>query len=509
MPSQEKKRLKLEQKAEQDKTLAAERKRKHPLVYVFSVFLLLIIVVSFVGGPILSRLGGNKPIVFGSYGGEEIDFVSGNYLSRQRDILYDQMQDTSSQSYEWQAYQVWKGAYDRTVIHTAYLQESESSGFFISDNRIDELLLTSGPYMDNGVFSETRYRNTPNSERYRYRSLYREEYTHQQYLQDMIHSGLYSSKEADFLKEMARDERSFSYVLFSYADFPDSEVAAYAEENASLFREIKVSRITVKSSMEDAEAIRQQIVDGIATFEDQAKNFSTDGFAEEGGDMGWREYNSLAPDFIDNAKLESLFSLQKGAISGIAETNFGWVMYRVDEAAVEADLNEEETLRSVRTYMGRFERGKIEDYLFQNAERFSLIAAASTFEAAAADVGVSVKTTESFPINYGNEFFFGSVQTTDEAQDLSNAAYDENFFSVLFSLEEGDTSEPLVLSDNVGVFQLKESSALLDEDLGFLGDYYPFIAQQYIEQDLNSFILSSDQFEDNFTSVFSEIFLSQ
>ena len=193
MPSQEKKRLKLEQKAEQDKTLAAERKRKHPLVYVFSVFLLLIIVVSFVGGPILSRLGGNKPIVFGSYGGEEIDFVSGNYLSRQRDILYDQMQDTSSQSYEWQAYQVWKGAYDRTVIHTAYLQESESSGFFISDNRIDELLLTSGPYMDNGVFSETRYRNTPNSERYRYRSLYREEYTHQQYLQRFDPSGAVST----------------------------------------------------------------------------------------------------------------------------------------------------------------------------------------------------------------------------------------------------------------------------------------------------------------------------
>ena len=508
MPSQEQKRQKNKKKTEIDKTSPAVRRKRHPFLYFGSVGLLVIIVVAFVGGPLVGRIGSNRAMVFGKYGGEEIKYVPGNYLDRQTEVLYDQMQDSSGQGYEYRAYQVWKGAFDRTVIHTAILQIADNAGVYISDNRIDELLLATGPYMENGVFSEAKYTKTPNSERFKYRRLYRDEYIQQTVIQDSLHLGIYSSKEADFLKTMAADERAFVYVLFGYSDYPGAEVAIYAEGNSSLFRKIKVSRITVKTSRDEAEAIRRQIVEGVATFEDQARNYSTDMYAEEGGDMGCSEDNALSADFANGPELEALFSLQKGDISGVFETSFGWVIYRADEAAVEPDLEDPEILNSIRTYMERFERGKIEDYLLANAEKFAAAVSESTITAAADVFGIEVKKTESFPINYGNAFYFGTVSAADDSQDLSSAAYDELFFSELFSLKEKQVSEPIVLTDSVGVFQLADLTPLSDEDVEFLHDYYPIIAQQNIEQDLNRFIFSSEDFEDYFTEVFSENFLN-
>ena len=509
MPSRNQNRNKSDKKSELDKTAPGERRKRHPVIYAFSIALLLIIVISFVGGPLISGVGGRKPLVFGKYNNKDIEYVPGSYLARQRDILYDQQQETTTQSYEYQAYQVWKGAYDRTVIHTAILQEADASGLYISDNRIDELLLTTGPYMEDGEFSETRYKNTPNAEKFRYRKIYREEYAQQKYLQDSLHYGLIGTKEADFVKEMASNERSFKYVLFSYNEYPDSEVSAYATENENSFQKIKISRITINSNEGEASTIRKQIEDGVATFEDQARNFSTDSFSEKGGDMGWREYNSLVSDFSDPENVDSLFALNKGEISDVFATGFGWVFYRIDEPAVAPDLEDEGTLDSVRSYMSRFERGKIEDFLSSKALTFSEEAKNSTFESAAEKTEITLKTTGSFPINYGNAFYFNAVQGTDESQDLANASRDESLLTALFSLDADEVSEPIVLGENVAVFQLEAMKTLEDEDVAFLEDYYPIIVQQNLEQDLNNFIFNSEKHQNNFSSVFSETFLGQ
>jgi hypothetical protein len=509
MPSREIRRRKKKDQVEIEKTLPAERRRRHPLLYVGSIVLLVIIVIAFVGGPLVGRIGAGGPLVFGSYGGEEIQYVQGNYLARQVDILSDQLEDSGSQNYEWQAYQVWKGAYDRAVIRTAILQEAEKAGLYISDNSLDALLLTTGPYMENGVFSETRYRNTANSDRFRYRQLYREEMTQQLYIEDIHHHGFFSSAGAEFIKEMASDERSFNYVLFNYEEYPVSEVAAYADENASTFRKMKISRITIKSSLEEAETIRQQILDGVATFEDQARNFSADSFAEEGGDMGWQEYNALVTDFNNSSDLDAIFALNKAEVSDVYDTGFGWVFVRADESAVNPDLEDPEVIDSVRSYMERFERGLVEDYLLGNAESFAAQAKSATFEEAAGVFGVEAKKSASFPINYGNSFFLGQIQGAEGSEDLSGSAYDATFLTMLFSLDDNEISDPIVLNESVGVFQLAERTPLLEEDIAYLADYYPYVAEQNIEQDHNAFILASDEFDDNFTAVFSEAFLGQ
>ena len=512
MQSREMKRLQ-KAKTEPENKKSSHFRFKHPILYLFTFVILIIIAVTFVGGPLLSGVGSNSKVIFGTWGGEEIEFVPGNYLSRQRDILYDQLLESrSNESYEWQAYSVWKGAYDRTVLHTAVMVTAERSGLHVSENRVDTTLLTSGPYMEDGEFSEAVYRDTSNAEKFRYRTLVRDDMVHQQYLIDLNHESMISTKAAEFLQNMAAEERSFRLVSYSYEDYPESELVAFAQDNNTLFSKIKLSRITVKSSEAEADTIRQQILDGVQTFEDQAKNYSTDGFSERGGEMGWREYNALQADFSDSADLDALFSRAAGELTEVFETSFGFVFYRIDEPAVEPDFEAEEYLRSVRNYMERFERGRIEDYLIQMANTFKALATdVDSFDEAANAQSATVLETEFFPINYGGSFFLQTPRLIGDGEStvLESATNNENFYTTLFTLDEDEISEPIILDESVAVFVLKESRTQSEEDINFLASYYPYIYQQFLDQDLSEYMFTSAEFEDNFINVFSEIFLTE
>ncbi len=513
MPSRESRRLQSKVKKTQDeeKQKPAQPRFRHRATYIFSFIILIIIVVTFIGGPALSGVAGGQNPVFGKYAGREIKLVQGNYFARQRDMLYEQLQSNySDMSYETQAYQVWKGAYDRTVIHTAILVKAERSGVHVSENLIDQQLLATGPYMEDGEFSEERYRNTTASERQRYRDLYREQIIHQQYIEDLTHSGIQSSHASGFFKEMARNERKFRFINIGYDRYPDTEVASYGRENEQLFSRIRPSRITVKSGRSEAETIRTQIVDGVSTFENQAQNYSEDRFSDQGGEMGWRAYHELQADFTSQAQLDELFDLSEGNLSRVYETDFGWVFYRVDEEPVPPDFTSEETLSSVRDYMTRFERGRMEDYLTEQAEALRQDVSESSLQTAASNAGYELQETSYFPVNYGNVFFLTRVNTAVENSNvLQSAAFSTAFFETLFALEPDTVSEPIVLDESVAVFELMDQREKSDEELSFIGEYYSYIYQQYLDQDLSEHIFSSEEFEDSFSEVFSRIFLSQ
>ncbi|MQY77211.1 MAG: hypothetical protein GH155_06225, partial [Spirochaeta sp.] len=165
MPSRHTKRANSKRDETGEKDIEKKR-QSHPFLYIFSVIILIVILVTFVGGPALSRYASRGSIVFGSYMGKPIEFVPGNFLSRQKDLLAEQLrQQESDQNIEIQAYRVWRGAFDQTILHTAFLYEAEKSKSWVSQDRLDKTLITAGPYTVDGVFSEERYQNTPNTER--------------------------------------------------------------------------------------------------------------------------------------------------------------------------------------------------------------------------------------------------------------------------------------------------------------------------------------------------------
>ncbi len=477
-------------------------------LYIFSVIILVIIVVTFIGAPVVGKIGGTGRIVFGYFKGKPIEYIPGNYFSQQKDLLAEQLRSQGDQkdNFEAQVYQVWRGAFDRTTFHTALVTLMEESGVHVSENLIDESLASYPAYLENGEFSEKRYRQTPLSERYAIRKTVRENLLFQAYLQD-IGSIPLSGKEIQFLKSLASPERKVKYVLFPFTSYPESEVLSYLKANEAKFKRARFSLVTITTGKRDAEKVHERIEKKEITFEDAARSYSKDPFAEKGGDMGFRyayELESIIKKPEDTAKI---FSLAKGQISQPVESSDGWLIFRCDESAILADSTDPEVKKTVRTYMMSFERGKIEDYLLEEAKKFKeeSKSTAATFEVLATKRGLAVKETDYFPINFGNSVFLKPVSQTDSI--LAGAAFRESFFVTAFSLKPNETSDPVVLGDSITLLKLVDERAVKIEDLQILEVYLPYIVQRFTEEHVQQFIVTSKDFKDDFNSVFFKYFL--
>ena len=500
-------RRKKERSIEDKYEEAAKKKKRNPVLWSFSILILAVIIITFIGIPFTGGMASSSRLIFGYYNKQPIEYIAGNFFAQQRESLAEQMKDSITEdNFQWQMYQLWRQAFENTVVHTALLQEAKTSGVFVTDNRLDVMIAKYGPYTRNGVFDEKLYLSTSGPEKAATRNLFYGNLIQEQVVQDLIFSAKIGSKESEFIKSMASPERKFEFVAFSYDEFPQSEYVSFGEKNSDLFRRMRLSRITIRSGKKDAEAIYNQIVANPSSFEELARAHSVDGFANMGGDMGHREYYQLKGDFDNSSDLDTLFNLENGETAGPFETSFGFTIYRCDNAAIAPDFNQPEALASVKSYVQRFEKGLIEDYLISEAETFRLQARDSSLPQAAQIWRKPVYATDYFPVNFGNEFYFKSL-SAPEYPGFNSAASSETALSALFSLPENIISAPIILDETIIVAKLVEERNAPEDDLTILDLYYPYIVQQFKEQHLTSGILSSDKLEDNFYPVFARLFL--
>ncbi|MCK5154673.1 MAG: peptidylprolyl isomerase, partial [Spirochaetales bacterium] len=395
----------------QDLNSVDRKKKQHPFLWIFSFGILVIIVISFVGAPLLGGLGGSgNGLVFGKYADTEIVYSYGTYFARQLDIMQNEYESTGSDNYQYETYQIWKGAFDRTVFHTAILHSANESGLNISERRIDKALTQYGPYMDNGKFSAVLYNATSNADKYANRSIYSEELTQQQYLQD-LGERLIPPAELKFIKSMSTTERNFIYVAFPVSEYPMNEVISYGNTNRSLFRKIDISRISLKDDENEANTILNQIKENPAIFEELAQNYSTDFYADKGGDMGIVSFYSLSGDISETGDTNSVFALTEGEISNLIKTPFGYSIYRCNSISRDFDLTNENEINSILEYMMTNEKGMIEDYFIAQADLFRNDALNNGFTETSSSMNRSYYTTDFFPINYGNSYFLKQVKT--------------------------------------------------------------------------------------------------
>lgn len=493
----------------------AHKQSKKPLLYLGSVILLVIVVVTFVGGGLAGSIGQDpNRLLFGYYKDRPIEFRYGNYFSRQTQIISDQVREQSSENADvtGQAFSIWRQAFERTVVHEGILHTVESSGLTVTDDLIDLRLTEYGPYMENGEFSAEKYQATSKTEKAITRRLFRGNLKEEQFITDFFDNQYVSDKEIEFVKEMASPERNFRYVYFSFSEFPEELVLDYAEENSSLFEKIKLSKITITSGEADAEAVHQQVTENPAVFSELAQTQSADSFSEKGGEMDWMMYYQLKPEFPSEEALDRVFNLRDGEISDIIVNESGsrttWTIYKVDSAAVPADIADEETAATVRDYMERYEAGLIEDYLLAEAETFRETAGASDFISASTELGVPFDITDYFPINYGGSFFLKPVRSMTDTNVLGGAMYNEDFFKTAFGLSSEEISDPVILDAHVIVLQMIDEREPPEEELNQLETYYPFIVRQNRDEALRRYFLESEDLVDNFYPVFQEQFLS-
>ena len=78
-----------------------------------------------------------------------------------------------------------------------------------------------------------------------------EELLEKQFLKDLQEIPL-SSKEIDFFQTINKTERKFRIAIFQYSELPNNKLSDFGQENTSLFRRMKFSRILFNSSESNA-----------------------------------------------------------------------------------------------------------------------------------------------------------------------------------------------------------------------------------------------------------------
>ena len=478
------------------------------LTYIGTVILLVVVVVAFVGTPAVGGLAGGNRISFGSYAGREIDYQPGNYLARQYQGLAQRVQQQDQQITDSLVRQIWRAAFDQTVFHEALMVRAQEAGVDVSTNAVDRAIAQWPEFQVDGRFSAEEYNATSSQRRLALRNYLSESLVDERVRNDLFERVEPAEAETSFLVGMAGPERQFRFVQFSSADYPDAEVIEYGEANTDRFRRVNLSVITITTSESEAEQIREQAVSRQTSFEDLARNQSTDSYADDGGEMGWTYFHELEPDFEDTAVIEEIFALEEGEISRVFETTFGWTIYRVDESPIEPDFTDANVITAVRDYLTVFERGLIEDYLESQADEFVAQARADSFAAASAGINQSPATTDYFPVNYGNTSYFGQVNASSNAA-LSAAAFREDFFEELFALSGDEVSEPIVVRDYVFVFQLADERPPEESTINFLESYVPLIIRNFAQRQVQDALVDDELLVDNFNATYNRAILGR
>ncbi len=512
MPSRDIRRAQQAKKAGTVSETIEKRHQTHPFIYGFTIIVLVVIVVTFVlagpGGPLTrGSIGSGGTIVFGTYQGHDVAYYPGGYFAQQRDRLAAQVRQSSQQQQNTDAMvqAVWYQAYQQTAMHVALLTLGETADLHVSDDAIDKALVSYPGYLDeNGKFSEERYQKATGQEKAATRKLYRESLMTNLIANDILSGVKSGSQESSFIVAMAKPERSLEFTSFAFTSFPQQEVKKYAEANASRFRKIKVSRILIKTSQADAEQIRKKIADKVSTFEELAKTYSKDAFADNGGDMGWRYAYDLQADFESKDTANQIFSLKTGEVSDVLKGTYGWLIYRCDAAPTDPDFSNPSVLDDVKAYLTKYEKGKIEDYFNEQATQLSRRAAEVGFEKAVAQTGLKVMRTDFFPVNLQNVFSFVPFQALPQTDTPANAVYSDDFFYRAFSLGKDQVSAPIVLDDQVLLLKLLAERQMPDTTANLVGTWLDYVAGQSAQTDLTAQLMAPGKLTDNFEEVFSQ-----
>jgi len=475
-------------------------------LYIGSVIILVIVVVTFIGAPVATSTMGSQRLVFGRYGNEDIMYQPGNFFARQYEVIAQSLRDAGDQtSLELQLRLAWREAFNRTVLHKAVIAEATDAGVAISEGRIDEMIASDPRFQVNGRFDADAYQATGNQDRFALRNFHRENAAFDQVIRDALTGTRFSSEEKRFVGELTGPQRSFDVVRFPFSEFPEDQVIAFVRENADLFTTIDLSVVTLGTE-EEATEVRNRANEPGNPFGDLARTYSRDVYADQDGQIGPLYGYELQQELTDPADLSRLLELEEGEISPLIETTSGWAFYQAASAPATPDEVDGDLRSEARRYMEVYEQGRIQDYVRAEAEQFVASAAVDGFATAAGADGREILTTGFFPVNYGNSQFFGQLRSND-IPDLADAAFREDFFETAFSLDADQVSDPILLRQSALVLRLREERPVDEDDVEFITEFYDAIARQFYSDEIETAFVDEEKLEDNFVQAFNRYVL--
>jgi hypothetical protein len=492
----------------------AKKFKQNPGVYIGSVVVLVLVVITFVGGDFLSGgkryAGKTNDLTFGYYDNVPISWVPGNILNQYYETTFNNFR---AQGYDpndrWVSYYVWKQAYDRSVIHTAIISMLKKSGYTVSEKAVNKVVLQLPQFQDNGRFSLALYNRMSDSARIALWHKTQEEIAMNVFFSDYFDL-LIPESEAKFIANMSSPARSFDFVSFDVDEYPDSEYLSYARGNSNLFDSIQLSKITISSSEREAKKILASIQDGTTTFEDAAKAQSKDSYADRGGDMGVKYCYELDGEIPKQEDREMIYNLGRGELSSVISTNDGWAFFRVENELAKADFDDWSVMDRVRTYVKSYERGRMEDWAVEQANEFIAESQELGYNNAARWKNLGRKSLGHIPLNYGSVELFTTLESFTEsglsADDLKGLSLNETFWKTSFSTPINTPCQPLVQGNNVYVFIPTEEITAEEESVeSVVSNYKSQFVQHTSDQSLQKYFQSNGKLTDHFDDIYFNV----
>jgi len=494
----------------------ARKFKTNPALFIGTVVVLVLVIVSFVLVPAIvpeSTRGGGD-LTFGYYDKVPISYVPGNYLAdtQEQFARYYQSVIENFDIGTMREY-IWRPAFNRTVVHTAILQEMKRSNFSVPEKTVNRNVALLPQFQENGRFSAALYNQMSDTNRLVLWRQKQDELMKDQYFSDLFNL-LIPAGEAAFVSGMASDMRTFDGVIFNVEDFPASEYLAFAEENPDLFDSIHLSRIIVNSSEKEAKKILESIKNGTTTFEEAAKSQSQDkSSSDRGGDMGTRYVYDLEREILDEGDREKIFSLGRGELSDVIRILDMWGFFRVEEELIKADFNDDAVMNTVRSYVRNWARARMENWAEAQANNFIAEVKESGF-----DNAVRWQNKEKFSlgplfINYGNIDLFAANESFSipglSGQELSDLSRNEKFWKSAFFTDIQTPSKPVIQGNKVFVFfpteQIKaEEDKIKEIEYKYTSEWVDNIT----DQSLIPYFLNSKKMVDHFQETYDRIFRS-
>jgi hypothetical protein len=484
------------------------RFKEHPFLFCGTLLILVIVIVAFVLVPALPGVsGGNVSVEFGAYGKTPIALVPGNYFAQQVQNYENTYRFYYGSSYDssnmFLSYQIWRQAFEDTVLRVAALEEMKRAGYSAPSEVVDREVAALPLFQENGRFSSIRYRELDNTKRLALWREVRDSITEQRYISATVDSLPVSSKEAAFISAMGAKQRSFRMALFSLYDYPDSELASFVTATPGLFRTAHLSRVTINSNEREARQILASVQEGTSTFEDAARNHSQDSFAETGGDMGVKMAHELTSEVPSDEDRELLLALAKGELSPVIPLASGWAFFRAEEEPRAPDMSDAALLAKVKLYVMDFEKGRVEDWYIASANALISSIKEVGLEEALTQAEMEATSFGPVPLNYGNVSLFTTLDSLSDASAISStAATDENFWRTAFSTTIATPSQPIVIGSYVVVLYPESETPLDDASVTAIEDAYPSRVSSFMDQALRSHVTSSGKLDDRFSAAY-------
>jgi len=494
-----------EKRDDSSKSEIMHRFKTQPLLFIGTVLVLVIVIVAFVVVPaIVPEARGSEDLIFGYYNRVPIKYVPNNYFANvQQSLFQNYMPEADDPNYMYSFLQVWRQAFEETVVYIGIQDEMKSAGFFVPEDVVDREVAGLSYFQENGRFSPTKYRAMDNATRMNLWRQVQENIVVQTYLSDMG-SLKTTSNEASFVAAMASPKRSFDVAFFPFNSYPDSEMISYAQANPADFRVTRLSRITITSGERDARRVLETVRSGATAFEEAARASSQDWAADRGGELGMLlvfEFQYEIPDAQDR---ERIANLARGEVSDVISTAYGWSFYRAEEASQPPDFDEITQMDRIRSYITGSMRGRVEDWLIAEAERFTASAREIGFGEAAEAAGISTNSFGPIPLNYGDSVLFGSVSSSG-INELSGAGQNQFFWRAAFSTPLNTIAAPLVVGDYVLVLLPLEEVEEDESQIEFIKAYYSYYVSSSAESSYRSYFLDNDKLDDRFNDMFWRI----